>query len=109
MDSLYAPASERDGETILLPPDEAHHALRVRRLRPTEAVAVVDGEGGWYRCVADGAGQAERGARGTPTLRVRILEERREVGEPAWHLTLAQAVGKARKFELVVEKGTESG
>jgi len=53
----------------------------------------------------------ERGAggRGAPTLRVRVLEERHEVGEPPWRLTLAQGVGKGRKFELVIEKATELG
>jgi 16S rRNA (uracil1498-N3)-methyltransferase len=109
MESLYATPEWRQGDQIVLPPEEAHHALRVRRIRPGEEMIVVDGEGGWCRTVAEGAAMHERGGRGAPTLRVRILEERHEVGEPPWRLTIAQGVGKGRKFDFVVEKATELG
>ena len=109
MESLFAPPECWNGQHIVLPPEEAHHALRVRRVRPGEEMTVVDGLGRWGRTVAAGAEVQERGGRGAPTLRVRILEERRDVGEPAWRLTLAQGVGKSRKFDLVVEKATELG
>jgi len=112
--SFYAPPESCDGRTIRLPAEEVHHAFRARRLRPDEEIIVVDGTGGWYRAVVEGSRTDARGAgprrpADAGFLSLTILEERREVGESPWHLTLAQAVGKGRKFELVVEKGTELG
>lgn len=103
---FYAPPGKHSGDTLFLPPDEAHHALRVRRIHPNEELVVVDGEGGWFRAV-----QAGNGAAPCPPghLPLRILVERREVGESHWRLTLAQAVAKGKAFDTLVEKATELG
>lgn len=122
---FYAPPEKRAGDAIYLPPDEAHHAMRVRRIRPDDVLVVVDGEGGWYRAVAAGssrdprraggadaaatAGRGEPGAGFAGHLPLRIVEERREIGESPWRLTLAVAVPKGKAFETVVEKATELG
>jgi len=133
--SLYAPPEAREGDTLFLPPDEAHHALRVKRIRPDEELIVVDGAGRWYRTVVQG-GSRDQITRGLSTaartarpgkngrayppdgdaggslekaLPLRILETRENVGESGYRITLGQAVGKGRTFESVVEKGTELG
>ena len=39
------------GETIILPEDEAHHALQVLRKHKGDSIIAVDGKGGWYETV----------------------------------------------------------
>ena len=38
-------------DSINLPEDEAHHALKVLRKHKGDKIVVVDGNGGWYECV----------------------------------------------------------
>ncbi len=45
--SFYAPASCWQADVVRLPSDEAHHALRVVRLKDGDAVMVFDGQGGY--------------------------------------------------------------
>jgi 16S rRNA (uracil1498-N3)-methyltransferase len=50
---FYAPLSRglASGSAVMLPPEEAHHAFRVLRLRPGAEIAVTNGEGSVYRAV----------------------------------------------------------
>ena len=41
------------GETIILPEDEAHHALKVLRKHKGDSIIAVDGKGGWYETVLE--------------------------------------------------------
>lgn len=87
---------------MVLPDDEAAHAVRVLRKRPGDEIVVVDGEGGWYRVRLD---HAERHAASGV-----ILEARREVGEPAYGLSIGLALLKNRgRFETFLEKAVELG
>ena len=42
---FHAPFEGRDSDRIQLPPEEAHHALRVARLKPGDVVSVFNGRG----------------------------------------------------------------
>ena len=87
---------------MVLPDDEAAHAVRVLRKRPGDEIVVVDGEGGWYRVRLD---HAERN-----TAAGMILETRREVGEPAYELSIGLALLKHRgRYETFLEKAVELG
>lgn len=101
--SFYAPPSAlRDGRYVVLPDDEAAHAVRVLRKHPGDEIVVVDGEGGWYRVRLDQVDR--RQAAGT------VLETRREVGEPAYTLSVGLALLKQRgRFETFLEKAVELG
>lgn len=78
------------------------HATRVLRLRPDDEIVAVDGRGGWYRVRLDYTDR--RNASG------QILERRRDVGEPSYHLTLAVGLTKQRaRFEMLLEKAAELG
>lgn len=101
--SFYAPPSAiREGAYLTLPEDEAAHAVQVLRKRPGDEIVVVDGDGGWYRVRLDQADR--RTAAGT------ILETRREVGEPGYHLSVGLALLKNRnRFETFLEKAVELG
>lgn len=75
----------------------SHHLVRVRRLTPGTECTVTDGHGAWRRCRLTAAGDVEpdgpvvRVARATPPI------------------TIAFALTKAGKPEIVVQKLTELG
>jgi 16S rRNA (uracil1498-N3)-methyltransferase len=101
---FYAPkiAFASDGKTVALDADEARHAHNVLRLDAGEEVFVFDGEGNEYRCVF--AELASHSA----TLKV-VEEVAPASPESPLDLTLAVALLKGEKFDLVVQKATELG
>ncbi|HEY3104007.1 MAG TPA: 16S rRNA (uracil(1498)-N(3))-methyltransferase [Pyrinomonadaceae bacterium] len=101
---FYAPqiAFSGDAKTVRLGADEARHVRDVLRLGRGDEVYVFDGEGREYRC-----------ALAEVTPREITLEVFGEVQparpESPLHLTLAVALLKGEKFDLVVQKATELG
>lgn len=77
--------------------DAAHHLARVLRLRAGAEVCAVDGAGGWRSCRFDGSDALD------PTGAVQ------RVAAPSHPLTVAFALVKGAKPELVVQKLTELG
>src|SRR6185369_16214938 len=88
--------------TVMLTADEARHLREVLRLKPGAEVSVFDGEGKEFRA--------------------RVAQARREFAELELHgeieparpesplrITLAVALLKGEKFDLVVQKATELG
>lgn len=101
---FYAPriAFAADGKTVTLSADEARHARDVLRLGRGEEVFVFDGEGSEYRC-----GIADITAR---SVTLNVVEETEPAKpESPLDLTLAVALLKGEKFDLVVQKATELG
>ena len=88
--------------TVMLTSDEARHLREVLRLKPGDDVQVFDGAGREFRAVVS---QARR--------EFAELEIRDEIESPRpespLQLTLAVALLKGEKFDLVVQKGTELG
>jgi 16S rRNA (uracil1498-N3)-methyltransferase len=101
---FYAPriAFASDRNTITLSAEEARHARDVLRLERGEEVFVFDGEGREYRCVI-----ADIAAR-SMTLTVAEETEAAKPESPV-DLTLAVALLKGEKFDVVVQKATELG
>ncbi len=97
---FYVPRGCIHGETALLPPDQAHHLLKVLRLTSGDTVELFDGEGAGYAGVVDTSGGAVR------VVSVRQLESSTGT-EPS--LVLGQALLKSDKFEWVLQKATELG
>jgi len=97
------PAAFAPGEkSVTLSAEETRHARDVLRLQPGDEVYLFDGAGKEFRCAVRGF---DRGRA--------VLDLREEV-EPArpespLHLTLAIALLKGEKFDLVVQKATELG
>jgi 16S rRNA (uracil1498-N3)-methyltransferase len=87
---------------VTLSADEARHLREVLRLKVGDEVQVFDGAGGEFRAVVS---QARR-----ETAELEIGDE---IGSPKpespLQLTLAVALLKGEKFDLVVQKGTELG
>jgi len=101
---FYAPPSAFNfgKRTVTLGPDEARHLREVLRLKPGDDVQVFDGAGKEFRATVS---QARREFAelelGDP------IESARP--ESPLQLTLAVALLKGEKFDLVVQKGTELG
>jgi 16S rRNA (uracil1498-N3)-methyltransferase len=91
---------------VRLAPEEARHLREALRLKAGDEAYVFDGEGNEYLCVV--VGSAAGGRRGEATLEVRGRVEALRPESPLG-LTLAVALLKGEKFDLVVQKATELG
>jgi len=89
------------GGRLVLRADEAHHARRVLRLGPGARVVCFDGEGSAWEGTVEAFSRDE--------AVVGSLEPLPFEAEPAPRVTLAQAVLKGEKMDLVVQKATELG
>jgi len=89
------------GSDVALSHDEAHHVLRVLRLRAGEPLSVFDGKGReWEGTIV----RAESGE-----VVVRLEEEMTDAVEPALPVTLVQGLSRPERLEWVLEKATEVG
>jgi 16S rRNA (uracil1498-N3)-methyltransferase len=98
---FYASPAELDGNRVRLSLDESHHLIRVLRLNRGDEVFVFDGYGREYQCRFDKV-ENQRAV-------LEIVEALSDEVESPLHLTLAQALAKGEKFDLVVQKATELG
>jgi len=96
---FYDPACETAGQ-VLISGAEAHHLKTVLRMRPGDAAELLDGAGELLSC------EIER--IGADAVTFRILSRRREP-EPSCPLTLAVALLKGKKLDIVIQKATELG
>ncbi|HEX6183825.1 MAG TPA: 16S rRNA (uracil(1498)-N(3))-methyltransferase [Pyrinomonadaceae bacterium] len=103
---FYAPPSAfaPGGAEVALSEEESRHLRDVLRLRAGEEAYVFDGEGREFACVVLEPGGRGRAAR----LEVRGRAEAPSPESPLG-LTLAVALLKGEKFDLVVQKATELG
>jgi len=101
---FYAPRENfaADGKSVMLSQDEARHMRDVLRLRRGDEVFVFDGEGKEFVCEV-----AEINSRGASLVVKTEVEPSRP--ESPLDLTLAVALLKGEKFDLVVQKATELG
>ena len=87
------------GERVVLTGDEAHHAVRVLRIRPGEVITVSDGRGAVVRATVRDAGRE---------LNADVVERRNDP-RPVPSLVVVHGIPKAGKLDLVVQKLTELG
>jgi 16S rRNA (uracil1498-N3)-methyltransferase len=98
---FYASPDEINGSAIRLSRDESHHLTRVLRLNVGEEVFVFDGCGREYRCSFIAFEHS--------CARLEISETLFDKSESMINITLAQALAKGEKFDLIVQKATELG
>jgi len=87
------------GDRLFLPEEEAHHAIRVLRLKPGDAVSVIDG-------IRVYEGKIESISKKEVSVKI---ETRREAVRKRPEIILYQAFVKGKKAEFIVEKTTEAG
>lgn len=101
---FYAPPSafNSNRDSVTLASDEARHLREVLRLKAGDEVYVFDGEGKEFQC------RVEESRRDNAQLKV-LSEVTPARSESPLDLTLAVALLKGEKFDLVVQKSTELG
>lgn len=100
MHRCYLPAADFAAPTLTLEGEEAHHALRVMRLRAGDECDVFDGAGqaARARIIAAGGGSLTLGElRPLPAM------------PPVAGITLALAIPKGGNMDLIVQKAVELG
>ena len=97
-----AEAFTSDPPMVTLATEEARHLREVLRLGPGEEVFVLDGAGREFQCLI------EESRRDSARLRI-VAEVSPARPESPLDLTLALALLKGEKFDLVVQKATELG
>jgi 16S rRNA (uracil1498-N3)-methyltransferase len=98
---MYFPGEMEPGRSCTLPPAQAHHALRVLRLKMGESVILFNGDGAEYAAVVVAAGRD----------RFAIEVTGREVmdREAPFSVTLAQAVSSGERMDYTIQKTVELG
>ena len=88
--------------TILLPEDEAHHALKVLRKKQGDSIIVVDGKGGWYNTSLNNED--------IKNCKLTIIEKKEKFNRPNQYIHIAIAPPKSHdRIEWFVEKAVEIG
>ena len=102
MRRFYAPRENFKDEDVFLSEEEARHLRDVLRLRESETVRVFDGENHEFVC------KIEKIEKRQTILKI-IEETVPSASESNLDLTLAAALLKGEKFDLVVQKAVELG
>jgi 16S rRNA (uracil1498-N3)-methyltransferase len=98
---FHCPLPLAEGQLVELPPQAAHHALRVLRLAAGDPVVIFGGGGGEF------AARIVEARPGAVALRVGAYSPGDR--ESALAVTLAQALLSGDKMDLVVQKAVELG
>jgi 16S rRNA (uracil1498-N3)-methyltransferase len=97
---FHCPFPLAPGAVVELPPEAAHHAVRVLRLGVGDEIGLFDGRGGEWR------GRLLRVGKQVAVALESFIDEERE---PPLAVTIAQALPAADKMDWVVQKGVELG
>jgi 16S rRNA (uracil1498-N3)-methyltransferase len=99
---FYAPSENFKNETVTLDLEQTRHLRDVLRLRQAEKVQIFDGEGSEFSCRIETIEKKQ-------TLLKVVEEVSPTAPESGLDLTLAVALLKGEKFDLVVQKAVELG
>src|SRR5271170_5259373 len=100
MHRFYLPSKNCAGNSLRLDTREAHHALKVLRVKYGELVAVLDGVGNEFLCTVENC------SRDAVTLRVSL---KNFVPSLPCSITLLVAVPKGKIIEGIIQKSVELG
>jgi len=100
MHRFYLPPEKSKEAALFLTGSEAHHAVRVLRVRQGDSVTVLDGAGAELLCTVEGYDRDK----------VQLgVSEKRFVPPAPYQITLLQAVPKGKILESIIQKATELG
>src|ERR1035438_4623014 len=100
MHRFYLPPEHCAGAALRLAGHEAHHALRVLRVKYGELVAVLDGVGNEFLCTVENC------SRDAVTLSVSLKNFK---PPPPCSITLLVAIPKGKIIESIIQKSVELG
>jgi 16S rRNA (uracil1498-N3)-methyltransferase len=100
MHHFYLPPKNCAGNSLRLDGREAHHALKVLRVKYGELVAVLDGIGNEFLCTVEDC------SRNVVTLSVSL---KNFIPPPPCSITLLQALPKGKIIESIIQKSVELG
>src|SRR5471030_1047236 len=100
MHRFYLPPKSCAGNSLRLDAREAHHALKVLRVKYGELVAVLDGVGNEFLCTVENC------SRDAVTLSVSLKNFK---PPPSCSITLLVAVPKGKIIEGIIQKSVELG
>src|SRR5579864_3201253 len=100
MHRFYLPPEERKTGPLTLAGREAHHALRVLRVRRGDRLIVLDGAGKQFLCEVESFDRDK--------LHLAVVEQKTIPPLPC-HITLLQALPKAKLIDSIIQKATELG
>jgi 16S rRNA (uracil1498-N3)-methyltransferase len=98
---FYAPLENITERQIIITGEEARHISKSLRHKKGDMLTIVDGQGGEYESAIAAISEA--------AITANIINKRRKTNEPIKQVTLAQAVPKGQRMDLIIEKGTEIG
>jgi 16S rRNA (uracil1498-N3)-methyltransferase len=100
MHRFYLPPKSCTGNSLRLDAREAHHALKVLRVKYGELVAVLDGVGNEFLCTVENC------SRDAVTLSVSLKNFK---PPPPCPITLLVAIPKGKIIESIIQKSVELG
>ena len=100
MHRFYLPPDECQGSALTLTGREAHHGLRVLRLRKGERVTVLNGVGRVFDCEVTSLNRDTIGL---------DVQETKDAPAPPCEITLIQAIPKGKLLDSIIQKATELG
>jgi len=100
MHRFYLSPDECQGSALTLTGREAHHGLRVLRLRKGERVTVLNGVGRVFDCEVTSLNRDTIGL---------DVQETKDAPAPACEITLVQAIPKGKLLDSILQKATELG
>lgn len=100
MHRFYLPSADSKTGQLTLAGPEAHHALRVLRLRHGDQVMILNGVGGEFLCRVE---EFDR-----DKLHLAVLETK-SAPAPLCRITLLQALPKGKIIDSIIQKATELG
>jgi 16S rRNA (uracil1498-N3)-methyltransferase len=102
MRRFYAPIENHPDQRFALDAEQSRHVQKVLRLQPDDEIQIFDGHGNEFVCVIEEfKGKA---------VFVRVVKQvEPAAAESSLNLTLAVALIKGDKFDLVIQKAVELG
>ncbi|MGQ9598128.1 MAG: RsmE family RNA methyltransferase [Anaerolineae bacterium] len=98
---FFIPSDWIQGDQVMVTGPQAHQMIHVLRLRPGDEVIVLDNSG-WE--IRTRLVELDR-----DTVKGEVLQRQLASSEPRTKISLYQGVLKSKKFELILQKGTELG
>lgn len=98
---FYHPTEELEGDEIVIEGEEAHHAVKVVRIRPGEKLCFINGKGKKWFCEVSGISSGK--------LKAKLIKTIKEEQKSKKFTLIFPWLSKDDSIEVLVTMGTEMG